>query len=274
MHFLQRCLLAGSRFQGELRHVAVGGVAALRTERQTVFAAGGEVHELVRDRAAHHAGVTAHGDQRHTDALPDALIGPVMGAILALQSGLIAVQRVGVLHPELAHPDQSAARAQLVAKLGLHLIHQNRELPVGGDFRGGVERHRLLVGHGQHQVALAAVAKACQGGVDLVPAARGLPQVGRMDHRQGQLLSADAVHLLAQDLLDLAQRAPAERQQGEDAGRYLAHVAGAQQEGVRFHVGLGGGVPQRVPKQAGEPLSDSFRALHWIVLTGPEDRCS
>ena len=86
--------------------------------------------------------------------------------VLLIQPGLVAVQRVGVLHPELAHPDQPATRAQLVAELGLYLVHQGGKLPVGGDLRRRVVRYRLFVGHRQHQVAPAAVAEPRQGGVD------------------------------------------------------------------------------------------------------------
>ena len=156
------------------------------------------------DGTAHHARVAIHDSERQAGAAPDALVRVVVRLVLAFEPHPVAVQRVGVLHPKLAQPNQAAARPQLVPELGLHLVHQRRQLAVGVDLAGGVKGDHLLVGHRQHQVALAAVAQPHQGGIDLVPAPGGLPQLGRMDHRQQQLLAADPAHLLVQDLLDLA----------------------------------------------------------------------
>ena len=203
-HLLQRRGLSGRRLQREAGGLAPGGVAALRAQRDTVLAARGQVRELVGRGGAARAAVAAHRLQRHSGAPGDAPERLVVSAVLALQPGLIAVQGVGVVPAELAQPKQAAARAQLVPELGPHLEHQRGELPVGGDFRGGVECQRRLVGRRQHQVTLAAVAKARRSRVEFRPAARGLPQLRRLDQRQRQLLAADPLQLLAHDLLELA----------------------------------------------------------------------
>ena len=56
---------------------------------------------------------------------------------------------------------------------------------------------------------------------ELLPAPRLLPQLGRLDDGHQQLERAGAVHLLADDLLDLAQREQAERHPGVDAAASL-----------------------------------------------------
>ena len=74
----------------------------------------------------------------------------------------------------------------------------------------------------------------------LLPAARLLPELGRDDRRQEHLGGARAVHLLADDALDLLHDPPAERQERVDAGGDLAHVAAAHHEDVRRNLRLGG----------------------------------
>ena len=64
-----------------------------------------------------------------------------------------------------------------------------------------------------------------------------------------RLLRAGAVHLLAHDLLDLAQHAVAERQPRVDAGRDAADVARSDEEPVAVDLGVGGVVAQRAQEQ-------------------------
>ena len=65
-------------------------------------------------------------------------------------------------------------------------------------------------------------------------------------------MRAGAIHLLAHDLLDLAEHAMAERQPGIDAGRFLADHAGAQHQPVRDDLGLGGRLLQERQEKAGQ----------------------
>ncbi len=170
-----------------------------------------------------------------------------MGLVGGVQAGLIGVERVGVLHHELAHPDQAAARPRLVTELGLEVVHDGRQLPVALDQVAQQVGNDLLVGHGQHHVPATAVLEADQLGADLGVAAGLLPQLGGVDDRHLHLLAADAVDLLADHLLDALLHAEAQRQQRVDAGAELPHVAGAHQQPVADHLGLG-----RIVAQAGE----------------------
>ena len=89
------------------------------------------------------------GARKSTDSLPPiipdsacdvvrldaaALEDPVVGASVALEAlvepGLVAVERVRVLHDELAHAEQAAARPRLVAILGLEVVPELRQLLV------------------------------------------------------------------------------------------------------------------------------------------------
>ena len=98
----------------------------------------------------------------------------------------------------------------------------------------------LLVGHRQHHVAAVAVLEPGQLRSDRVVAAARAPDVGGMDDRHLHLLATDRVLLLADHLLDAIVDPLAERQQRIDPGAELAHVAGAKEQSVRRHLGVGG----------------------------------
>ena len=74
----------------------------------------------------------------------------------------------------------------------------------------------------------------------VLPAPRLLPELGGDHGGQEHLGGAGAVHLLADDPLDLLHDPPAERQERVDAGGDLAQVAAAHHEDVRRNLRLGG----------------------------------
>ena len=85
----------------------------------------------------------------------------------------------------------------------------------------------------------------------LGPAAGGLVGLAGQQRGEQQLLGADRVHLVADDVLDLAQHPQAQRQPGVDAGRGAADVAGAHEEPVARHLGVRGVLAQGADEQAG-----------------------
>ena len=80
-------------------------------------------------------------------------------------------------------------------------------------------------------------------------AAAALPELERLDDREQHLLGAGRVHLLPDDLLDLAQHPVAERQPGVDARRDPADVAGPDEQPVAVDLGVGRVVAQRAQEQ-------------------------
>jgi hypothetical protein len=129
--------------------------------------------------------------------------------------------------------------------LGLEVIDLLRELPPRPDDVREQQADDLLVGHGQDHVASVAVLEPGQLGPDRVVAATRPPDVGRMDDRHLDLLAADRVLLLPDDLLDAVVDALAERQQGVDPGTELADVAGADEQSMRRHLDVGGIIAER-----------------------------
>ena len=164
----------------------------------------------------------------------------------------VAVERVRVLHHELAHADEPAARARLVAELRLEVVDDHRQLAIAADEVAGELGDDLLVGHRDDRVAARAVLEPDHLVADLVVAPALLPQLGGMHDRHLHLLAADPVDLLADDLLHPLRHAKAERQQRVQPGAQLADVPGAQQQPMRRHLRLGRIVAKRGEEQVGQ----------------------
>ena len=167
--------------------------------------------------AAHHPDVGRHGDGLEAEAFEDPDVGAVLGPVADIEAGFVAVAAVGVLHDELADPDEAAPCAGLVAPLRLEVVDHHRELPVRLHDVGQQQRDDLLVGHRQDHVPAVPVLEPAQLGPDRVVAPAGSPHVRRVDDGHLDLLRADPVHLLADDLLDPLVDPETERQQRVDA---------------------------------------------------------
>jgi len=161
----------------------------------------------------------------------------------AIETGAVEVERVRVLHHELAHAEQPGLRARLVAELGLELVPDLREGAVAAHL-GRDRREHFLVRHAEAELAAAAVLQAEHLVAHHLPAARALPELRGVHRGEPELLRADLVHLVADDRLDLPAGAPAERQDRVDPRRELADEARAHQQLVTDRLGVGGVVTQ------------------------------
>ncbi len=152
-----------------------------------------------------------------------------------VQPGLVAVERIGVLHDELAHPQKPATRPRLVAILDREVVEHLRQLPVALDL-ARVEGHGLLVRQREDESAPCAVLEVEHLG-DRDAAGR-LPELAGREHRHEHLLPADGVLLFADHLDDLLVHAPAERQERPDTRAHLPDVAAAHEKLVRDRLGV------------------------------------
>ena len=205
--------LAGRCRFGHHRDLAVRGVVARLAQDEDVLAGRVEDHELVGLAAAHDPDVGGDHDGLETEPLEGPDVRAVLRLVAGVETGLVAVGAVGVLHDELADPDEPATGARLVPPLRLEVVDLLRQLPPRLDDVGQQQADDLLVGHRQDHVPPVAVLEAGQLGADRVVAAARAPDVGRVDDRHLHLLPADPVLLLADDLLDAVVDALAERQQ-------------------------------------------------------------
>ena len=86
--------------------------------------------ELVREAAADRSAVGFDRAELDGKALKDALVGLEHHPVLAVGVLVVDVERVAVLHDELAAAHQSEARTDLVAELRLDLVEIHRQVLV------------------------------------------------------------------------------------------------------------------------------------------------
>ena len=210
--------------------------------------------ELVRHRVAHVAAVGLHGRRLEAAAREDSLVGVVHRPVALVRAGGVHVEGVGVLHDELLRAHEAEARTRLVAELRLDLIDNHRQLAVGADDGLDDVRHLLFGGRAEREVVLGAVLELEHVRAHRLPAPRGLPQFGGLENRHEQFLRARAVHLLAHDRLDLAQRPHAEGQEREQPGGRLLDDRRPDEQLVR--------VDFSVPRVFPEGLDHHLGPLH------------
>ena len=220
------------------------------------------MEELLGVGSAHGAGHGVDDDVVQAQAGEDPLVGVAVGLVGGGQAGVVDVEGVGVLHDELAAADDAGSGAGLVTVLGLDLVDDGRQVLVGGVEVLDREGEHLLVGGGQQVVPVLAVAELEQGGAVVVPAPGGLIGLGRQESREVDLLAAHGVHLLAHDVLDLAQRPQPQRQPGVHPGSGPADVAGAHEQSVAGDLGVGRVLAQGSDEGGGESVQ------HGVILRG------
>ncbi len=212
-------MLRSRRRLAESRDLPVGGVAATVAEENRVLADGREVHELVGQAAAHDADVCAHGDGGQPAAGENSEVGPVERPVLAVQTFLVLIQAVGVLHRELPGTDQASPRPRVVPKLRLQLVDEPRQLLVRVHLSGDQPSDYLLVGHRQHHRPIPSVPQPDELGPDARVPPRPLPDPRGLHDRHRDLLPLAGLHLLPQDVGDLVQGPLRQGQVTEHPGR-------------------------------------------------------
>ncbi len=222
------------------RELHVGRIAARRAARDLVLPGRARSHELVRAGAAHHPDVRLHHVERHPRPTEDPLVRFLLLLVRDVEASIVDIQRVRVLHPELSRPQDSRARSRLVALLRLDLVPDLRQLTVGPDFLRREPRDDLLVGHSEAHVTAVPVLEPEHLVLDVVPAARLLPELRGMEHRHRDLLTADPVHLVPDDRVDLVDGSLAEREVHVDPGGQLPYQTGADHQPVADRLGVGG----------------------------------
>ena len=236
-----------------------------RTERQQfavaehgAFAGVGEDDEFVAQVAADRTGVGPHRDGGQAHPVKGVEVGAEHFPVGRAGAFFGQVERVGVLHQELAAAHHAEPGADFVAELPLLVIEVQRQLLVA--FHVGPEdvRDQLLVGGAKQHLAVVPVLDAQHFlAIRLIPA-RLAPEVCLLQRRHQHFDGAGTVHFLAHDLFDPLQDTQAERQPGINAGAILADHAGAQHQLVRDDRGvrrrfLGNG--QKVVRQTHSKVS-------------------
>ena len=226
------------------RPLEVRAVIAVRAHGDAVLPDLGEDLELVRDVATHRPRVGFNAYRIEAHALERARIRPMLGGVAPFETRLVDIEAVGVFHDELARAQETGARTRFVPALRLEVIDHERQLAVGEDLLLRVQVDELLMRVAHHELAAVVVGRAERDRLERFPPAGVLPGLRRGEDRHLELLAADAIHLLADDLLDVLGHAEAKRQPGVEAAGQRARDRGAQQEAVPGCLRVGRGLTQ------------------------------
>ena len=227
------------------RHLRVRRVVAALAPDERILADGGDGHELVVHVPAHLARLALDGTEGEAAPGEHARVRVEHLLVAPLQAFLVGVERVGVLHQELPAAQDPEPGPQLVAVLPVDLVQVHRQIAIARVLVGDGGGDDLLRGRRQAEAGLPAILETEQLGPVRGVAPAALPQLEGLEDRQRELLGAGGVHLLADDLGDLAHHPGAERQVRVDAARDPADEAGADEEPVAVDLGVGRVVPQR-----------------------------
>ena len=206
----------------------VGGIAAGRAHERVLADRGG-VQELLAARPAHQSVVGCHDHVLETEPLEDPLVGITLGHVGGFESGIRVVERVCVLHRELAAAQEPGAGPRLVAVLVLDLVDRQRQVLVRGVQVLHEKSEQLFVRGSEEIVGILAVLETEDAVAVRLPASGLLIRVAGNERREVHLVRAGVGHLIADDALDLRLDPQAQRQPREDSGGLAADVPGADE---------------------------------------------
>ena len=165
----------------------VGGVVAVAAADVGVLTVLGRRQELLGHRATHRARECGDDDVLEAEPVEDPDVGVAVQLVAGLEPGVVDVERVGVLHHELATTQQAGAGTRLVAVLRLDLVDRERQVLVGAVEVLDDEGEHLLVRRTEQVVVALAVLQPEDVGAVLRPPTGRL--VGSRGSRAGKLSS-------------------------------------------------------------------------------------
>jgi len=113
--------------------------------------------ELLRPTAPDLPGIRVYDSKLEAEALKYRGIGRVHAGIAGIQSGLIEIERIGVLHDELTGAHDTESGPDFIAKLGLYLVEIDRQLLVAAQFPARNIGDDLLVGGAEAVIAAVSI---------------------------------------------------------------------------------------------------------------------
>ncbi|CAB4545331.1 unannotated protein [freshwater metagenome] len=130
----------------------VGGIEPISAADKRVFTRHTRREELFTLTSTHGTGHRRHDYVLQTEAIEDADVGLTVLFIGLLQTGIVNIKGIGVLHDEFAATQDSGAGAGFVAVLGLNLIQAQGKVFVTGVLALDQEGEHFLVGWAEQHV--------------------------------------------------------------------------------------------------------------------------
>ena len=157
-------------------------------------------------------------------ACKDIRIGIVHLLIRFIHARDIFIKRVKIFHDEFPAAHEAKARTPLITEFILNLIEHQGQLLVRAYFVAYKSRNHLLMRRSQAEVTAMAILDAHHLIAIGTPAAAFFPEFRRLQDWHHDFLATGCIHLLADDLLDLADCTPGQRQKSiHAAGRFADH---------------------------------------------------
>ena len=216
--------------------------------------------------SAYAAGVGIHDRHGESTSGEDFLVRLHHRDVAQVQGLLVGVEAIGVFHHELARSEQPGSGAGLVPELGLDLIQVYWKVAVAADVCFDHRRDGLFVGWREYQLSVAAIFECGKWREERVGAAGLLPDLSWLDHRHVYFERACGIHLLPDDLCDLALAAPAEWQELVEARRELLDESRPDQQLVADGLGLCWSFSERLSEGAGDAHSGGSVLFEMIAI--------
>ena len=190
-----------------------------------------------------------------------------MGLIGRIESGLVHVKGVGILHHELTTAQQAGPRPGLVTVLDLDLVQEQRQVFVRVAEVFDHEGEHLLMGGAEQHVGALAVDEPEQVVAVFGPPVGGFVRLARQQTRKAHLLGADGVHLFSNDLFHLVVNTQTQRQPRVDAGCDAPDVASSDEPAVTGNLGVRRVFAQGAHEQLAHSGDHGFSSA-WLLDQG------
>ncbi len=210
-------------------------------------------------QSAHDTCVSLDDAVIQTQAVKNAAVGVIHFRIAGIQSLLVDVKGIGVLHDEFTDPDQAEPRSGFVPVFVLDLVQVVGKVLVAAPIHGCSHREQFFMGRSQGVGFAIPVFQ----GEHVVP--EGFPAAGldidffRDNGRHQKFLGTFGIHFLADDFLDVFQDLLAHGHDHVNAVGDLFDHSSPDQQIAGDAVFITGILPQRIKK--------AFTQFHGRFLT-------
>ena len=188
--------------------------------------------EFVGTTAADSTGVSFYRTELQTASGKYSFVSFIHFIVALVQTFVVLVEGVSVLHDELTASHQTESRTSFVSVLGLNLIQVHRQLSVGSYVVSDNVSEYFFVSWTQAEFSLVSVLYSPHFRTVCEPSAGFLPQFCRLQSGHVNFLCALAIHFLTDDVFNLADGSPAQRHEAVNTGNQLSDHAGSQQQNM------------------------------------------
>src|SRR5690606_2167175 len=195
-----------------------------------VLADSGRVQEFFGLGSAHGTCLSEHWNNFQAQALEDLQVRTAVGHVGLIQTFIIDVKGVGILHDEFTAAQQASTWACFVAVLVLDLVQVNRQVLVRVVQVLNQQREHFLVAWSQDVVRSLAVLEAEQAIAVFSPTSGLLIRFTWQQCREVNFLCTNSVHFLANDSFNSRKDLQTQRQPGINTRGRTTDVTSAYQQ--------------------------------------------